>query len=195
MSSSQASTHPRGSRCVLSETQVLDIFRLKTSDSTKDEAGIKSGGAASAKAVAKKFGVSTKTVRDIWKRRTWYRTTLHLEPTRSDTFERLGKRAGRPKGVKDSKPRMRSGKQLAGLTTAEKHDTAEVGSHEQEFKSAASVVEDNFEFAKPRMAGFFDFTPMRTQEQSFQPHLDYDAHDFVDPFHDDWKYWSSNSRP
>jgi hypothetical protein len=58
-------------------------------------------------ALAKEFSVTAKTVRDIWIGRTWYKDTLFLEPSRTDAFERLTRRIGRPKGSRDTKPRMR----------------------------------------------------------------------------------------
>ena len=52
--------------------------------------------------VAIEFGVSDKTVRDIWKGRTWTKETLHLDTARVV----VQKNIGRPKGTRDSKPRM-----------------------------------------------------------------------------------------
>ena len=84
----------------ISPKKVHDIFRLKMQ--RPSSAKCKS----SANSVAKIFGVSPKTVRDIWKGRTWYRTTHQLEPNRAEESERLTKHSGRPRGVKDSKPRV-----------------------------------------------------------------------------------------
>lgn len=93
-----------GTRCILTVSQVLDIFRLKKSKTAEFTSP---SGVVSAKIVGQYFQVSSKTVRDIWMGRTWYRATHHLEPTRSDAQERLDKRPGRPKGAKDRKPRIR----------------------------------------------------------------------------------------
>ena len=180
------STHPRGSRCVLSETQVLDIFRFKASES-EIEAGIKSTSLAIVQ-VAKLFGISTKTVRDIWLRRTWYRTTLPLEPTRSDTMERLGKRPGRPRGIKDSKPRMRKA-EVKGLRTKIVED------HSETVKAVLADMDEHR--AKPVNPWTYsvDTPTLKPQDRPFEPLLKCGEHDFVDPFHDDWKYWPSNSKP
>jgi hypothetical protein len=53
------------------------------------------------------YGVSAKTVRDIWVGRTWYWATYPLDLTRSISTERLERKLGRPKGKKDSRPRSR----------------------------------------------------------------------------------------
>jgi hypothetical protein len=54
--------------------------------------------------IAKMYGVSTKSVRDIWRGRTWNRETAHLDPSRPP---RPPTRQGRPPGRKDSAPRRR----------------------------------------------------------------------------------------
>ena len=97
-------TSNRGRRAVLSCDQVINIFRLR--NGTCSATGSMRGGVG-ATIVARFFGVSSKTVRDIWVGRTWYRATQHLDPLRDDASERLQKRPGRPKGAKDRKPRTR----------------------------------------------------------------------------------------
>ena len=77
-------------RAKLSEAQVLTIFHARTS-------------ALTAPNVAMVFGVSDKTVRDIWKGRTWSRETWHLDKSRSLQIKELG----RPKGSRDTKPRTK----------------------------------------------------------------------------------------
>ena len=60
-------------------------------------------------ALARMYGVSSKTVRDIWLGRTWYRSTYSLDASKPPETERLAKKMGRPKGMKDSKPRSKKG--------------------------------------------------------------------------------------
>ena len=55
--------------------------------------------------LARIFGVSVKTIRDIWRGRTWAADTWHLDENRTCSFEY--KQVGRPKGSKDTKPRQR----------------------------------------------------------------------------------------
>jgi hypothetical protein len=57
--------------------------------------------------LSKIYGVSVKTIRDIWIGRTWYRATCHLNHNQPLAPERLHKKAGRPKGVRDSKKRSK----------------------------------------------------------------------------------------
>jgi hypothetical protein len=77
-------------RARLSEAQVITIFQVKAS-------------ASSATKVANVYGVSEKTVRDIWKGRTWSRETSHLDTSRPLRLKPLG----RPKGSRDTKPRSK----------------------------------------------------------------------------------------
>ena len=95
----------RDRRAILTEMQAIDIFKVGTShDSTT--AGI------TASSVAKKYGINERTVRDIWKRRTWTRATGSLEGiTRSKL------RSGRPKGSKDIMPRKPKKKPTVMLDT------------------------------------------------------------------------------
>jgi hypothetical protein len=76
-------------RAKLSVDQVIEIFHTK---------GTALNSAAN---IATLYGVSEKTVRDIWKGRTWCDETWHLDTTRVLQTKRIG----RPKGCRDSKPR------------------------------------------------------------------------------------------
>jgi hypothetical protein len=82
-------------RAVLTKEQVIDIFRL-SQILLPDRAKL------SPTYVAEIFGVSEKTIRNIWSGRTWYNDTLPLDAAR--TPKRLVK-LGRPLGRKDSAPR------------------------------------------------------------------------------------------
>jgi hypothetical protein len=89
----------RHGRAILTVAQVQAIFRYRSASFAKDS--------EKAGALARMFGVCVKTVRDIWGGRTWYRATFHLDQSKPFTPERLQKKAGRPKGAKDRKPRAR----------------------------------------------------------------------------------------
>ena len=89
----------RHGRAILTVAQVQAIFRYKSTSFAKDS--------EKAGALARMYGVCVKTVRDIWGGRTWYRATFHLDQSKPFTPERLQKKAGRPKGAKDRKPRAR----------------------------------------------------------------------------------------
>ena len=83
-------------RAILTETQAVRIFAIKHSPASLS---IKCSSAAH---VSRMYGVNEKTVRDIWKGRTWSRETAHVD---SDRPSAPIKASGRPKGCKDSKPR------------------------------------------------------------------------------------------
>jgi hypothetical protein len=89
----------RQGRATLTKEQAKFIFqcRLTPWSTDRGRAGI----------LARVYGVTAKTVRDIWVGRTWYRATFNLDPFIPYAQERLEKKAGRPKGAKDSKPRTR----------------------------------------------------------------------------------------
>uniref|UniRef100_A0A7S0LV42 Uncharacterized protein n=1 Tax=Cryptomonas curvata TaxID=233186 RepID=A0A7S0LV42_9CRYP len=96
----QPSPAKRHGRAILTERDAQDIFMYKPASSAKERynAGV----------LARFYGVSIKTVRDIWVGRTWYRSTFHLDPSKPILSARLDKKPGRPRGAKDSKPRTRT---------------------------------------------------------------------------------------
>ena len=77
--------HTNSKRARLTLGEVLAIFNMKNSS-------------AVAAKIAQAHGVNEKTIRDIWKGRTWAKDTLHLDKSRSPTV----KEAGRPVGCKKS---------------------------------------------------------------------------------------------
>jgi hypothetical protein len=89
----------RHGRAILNNEQAQQIFRYKPApgDKVRKRAG----------ALSKMYGMSTKSIRDIWSGRTWYRATCHLDQSKPPVVERLCKKAGRPRGAKDSKPRVK----------------------------------------------------------------------------------------
>ena len=86
-------------RAILTDQHAREIYCSKPAPGTKDR--------TRAGSLSKIYGVSVKTIRDIWIGRTWYRATCHLDQTRPLSPERLQKKAGRPKGAKDSKKRVK----------------------------------------------------------------------------------------
>jgi hypothetical protein len=86
------------SRSFLTKEQAIEIHSYKF--------GIKSGRGACA-TIAKQYGVTPKTVRDIWSGRTWFRATCPTGETVLNP-DRYQKRPGRPKGSKDRKPRQKA---------------------------------------------------------------------------------------
>ena len=89
-------------RAVLTCEQAIAIFQLRPEHKI----------AAHSKKVACAFQISDKTVRDIWRGRTWYRETLHLDPLR---IPRNLRQPGRPLGRKDSISRKKHEKMQSQL--------------------------------------------------------------------------------
>jgi hypothetical protein len=86
------------SRSILDKEQVVEIFEFKVRNSSQSDMKKR----ISATSVAERYGVSEKTIRDIWRARTWHQATWHLDMARPLLQSKLG----RPKGSKDSRPRM-----------------------------------------------------------------------------------------
>ena len=91
----EAVRHRCKPRALLTEDQVLEIFKLKWTSKSASHLGAL-------------HEVSEKTVRDIWMGRTWSLETHHLDTSRRIVI----KNPGRPKGSKDSKPRKQKGQSV-----------------------------------------------------------------------------------
>ena len=76
--------------------------------------------------LASRYGVSSKAIRDIWKGRSWLEATYDLWDVNDRPALRI---LGRPKGKKDSKPRIRANKNPAQSKTQSElmclHNTAQ----------------------------------------------------------------------
>mmetsp|Transcript_58673 Transcript_58673/g.155162 ORF Transcript_58673/g.155162 Transcript_58673/m.155162 type:complete len:214 (+) Transcript_58673:92-733(+) len=100
-------------RVVLTADDAAAIFQMRpSSDVVKSQN-------QSASAVARKYGVSSKTIRDIWQARSWSRATLHLDSSRPAPVKR---RVGRPKGAKDLQPRQKFGYFARGLRNQKRRE-------------------------------------------------------------------------
>ena len=181
-----------GSRNILCQEQVVSIFLLKSHSEKSDAAK-----------VARQYGVSDKTVRDIWTGRTWYRATIALEPSRTDADERLMRHIGRPKGSRDLKPRKRRDQFVKGLDTAvasmpvwtspaispspniqtffegRSNSTVLAGQHceSKNLSDCCGISEHQNKVNHIPQSFFFEINTSSVQ---------------LDPFHDDWPYWSSH---
>jgi hypothetical protein len=152
-------TFKRHGRAILTVAQVQAIFRYKSASFAKDS--------EKAGALARMYGVCVKTVRDIWGGRTWYRATFHLDQSKPFTPERLQKKAGRPKGAKDRKPRARK-------ITFDGSGIDESYCHLESRCDSPSPCEDG--------AASCDWT-------DFPPATGEVAAGFEDPFEEDWNQW------
>ena len=181
----------RGSRNILTAAQALEIFGLKDEFDSSAKTGIKK---ASAKKIATLYGVSGKTVNDIWIGRTWFRTTHVLDPNRKDAMQRLEKRPGRPKGAKDRKPRIR----LSGLNMAkpmlhcmQQHsmnsEIIPIWENMPEVDDDYQIIQRTDERHRVRAEAHFELN--MGHKISSGPESESTNRDFIDPFHDDWPYW------
>jgi hypothetical protein len=111
-------------RAVLTRQQAVEIFNLRGSSLIADFSSGHSVISSRSVIVSQWFGVSPKTVRDIWNLRTWRHLTSSLFPETERiprpeylkveedmTYQHMTVRAqrkggGRPRGSKDSKPRQ-----------------------------------------------------------------------------------------
>jgi hypothetical protein len=103
-------------RIVLTSKIARDIFQIKATH------GFASLHRASLR-LASKYGVSSKAIRDIWKGRSWLDATYDLW---NDADRPARKIIGRPKGKKDSKPRVRGSKLFRDSESPPPLDTAEL---------------------------------------------------------------------
>ena len=114
--------------------------------------------------------MSVKTIRDIWVGRTWYRETYHLDPSKAPVIDRLMKKAGRPKGVRDSKPRAKKETSDNELITVKGEEIVEPDLFDFDFGSTCS--------------------PEMVHDEQIEHGCDIPGVGaFDDPFHDDWAYW------
>ncbi len=82
-------------RAILTEQQAIEIFEFRSEISM-------SMIVSRASVVAKRYGVNERTVRDIWKQRTWTHATCSFAECASPMATR---KKGRPLGSKDVRPR------------------------------------------------------------------------------------------
>ena len=90
-------------RAILTQQQAIEIFGFRSVKSITTMV-------SSASFVAKRYGINERTVRDIWKQRTWTHATSSLAEGAGPMVKR---KVGRPVGSKDMRPRKQK---LAGGT-------------------------------------------------------------------------------
>jgi hypothetical protein len=118
--------------------------------------------------LARQYGVSPKTIRDIWHRKTWFWATHDLEGCPTDS--RIPRKMGRPKGAKDSHPRIK------------KQDGSKPFRGPLEYFGGENV---SYKAMPEKNDARCDSSQeIDAVENAFRPD------DFNDPFHDDWAFWS-----
>ena len=163
-------TFKRHGRAILTVAQVQAIFRYKSASLAKDS--------EKAGALARMYGVCAKTVRDIWGGRTWYRATFHLDQSKPFTPERLQKKAGRPRGAKDRKPRARK-IAFDGSCADDSFCHMDIRCDE------AGTCDSSFQCESAESSDWTDFPPAGGTV----------APGFEDPFGEDWNQWLREDVP
>ena len=161
--------------------------------------------------LAKFYGVSPKTIRDIWIGRTWYRETYFLDASKPASSERLQKKPGRPLGAKDIKPRTK--RHSSHIQLEQQYFFHHEMNFGAEFTALGSIDSD-FDI-EPDSPHFALSSDPREMEQEHEPAeqasglwssqdaqvkapvdwADYLSDGwaalspFTDPFHDDWAHW------
>ena len=171
----------RRGRTILTELQAQDIFKHKPTEFAQDrtKAGV----------LARFYGVSVKTIRDVWVGRTWYRATFHMDHAKPFAPERLEKKAGRPKGSKDRKPRSclatrsdasdidplsETGDQVGNNTCAQGWD--DKLRHAPSCACPVSAVKDAFTWGDADNRSWANFPMIISSSSGFE-----------DPFREDWE--------
>lgn len=82
--------HAKTGRCCLTREKAIEIYSTKLSFLRNSEESLSPQIALKGRSepAATKFGVSAKTIRDIWNRRTWQHATWHLWAAESNDFEK-----------------------------------------------------------------------------------------------------------
>ena len=179
---------------MLTESQAVEIYLLKISN-VHDGSGRTSGKCKRGQSVpiGARYGVSSRTIRDIWNRKTWSFATQHLwhmEGSRPfethvqvETIDSLllqvlwcsmkpsflqgrvcFRQPGRPRGSQDSKARKIHPGLLQDISTTNVASIVYLENPETDAEGAR--VEQN---------------PLRINQDAIC--------EFGDPFHDDWLYW------
>ena len=146
-------------KAILTYDKVIDIFKLRPDSKLARGEGFRPSAA-----VAFDFGISEKTVRDIWRARTWHRETLHLDPCRPARAMAL---PGRPLGRKDSAPRKRQQRTLPSIC-----------------KPVLIPAGTKSDVTYTKRRNISSSSPCLSMADIVSNPI------FNDPFHDDWPHWS-----
>jgi hypothetical protein len=183
-------------RTVLTEEQAVDIFKVKMINETLGKLEI-----VRACDLATKYRVNEKTIRDIWKARTWSRETLHLDPARTTCPDKL---PGRPRGSTDKKQRTRQAvSRKRPLTRAEQDagGLARTGECDLERRRPADVDSQTDSSggesgSAGSAAGRRPISPAggRGRREMCCAESLPASSSREDPFHDDWAHWTASPR-
>ena len=166
-------------RAILTAEQAMQIYKYEKHCSQRFY--ICSPFSGNAIAVAKKYCISPKTVRDIWHRRTWTKETRHLWAStdekkirrkKSDPSIALSHGNNETTLYKDSK--------IFGYAFPIKTDYATFREDFYDVLTVQRIKPDCLECSM-------------TEKAEFPGEID-DSPENVDPFHADWPFWSNNMK-
>ena len=172
---SKASLSHLARRAVLSTQQARDIFMSKPPPSTSKR--------CHASQLSKAYGVSPKTIRDVWVGRTWYRETYLLDQTKPASSERLERKRGRPKGAKDVKPRSKKNAGDKNQPSSLKTGNAAA----PPVLTTVAGLRSHTKYAVLRRIDFRNSTAIDWADYLSKNLCRFSP--FIDPFHGDWAFW------
>ena len=82
---------PKIRRIILTQLQAAEIYEMKPAVSSRIA---HQRSASQSRMVAERYGVSSKTVRDIWNKKTWIFATMHLQNKTADDMNFVTKCSG-----------------------------------------------------------------------------------------------------
>ena len=172
----------RRSRAILTKQQAVDIFMMKFTVET--EAGFDTNHGIRATSVGIRYGVSEKTVRDIWKGRTWSHVTF-LTPKKNV--------AKVPEENHGGVGRVHT---LAVMGTSASEDERDAKISSDAIPFLANFIEET-PFQPPSTSGliFDDTQSIDAILHGWMPLLNLSQGTFTDPFHDDFWLWSEAATP
>jgi hypothetical protein len=197
-------------RAILTDNQARAIFQCKPLSVATDrhKAGY----------LARIYGISAKTVRDIWVGRTWYWATYSLDMTKPISKERLQKKLGRPRGAKDSKPRTRKlypepeeieksisepCRSIQKVGAVEPCVTSRICPADRTPADRSSIEQLSIRSESTGLADSDVPTPNANTKIVPDQTWHHDEvllraagpADFIDPFHHDWHFWPKEDTP
>ena len=156
-------------RAILSQEQAIQIYqRLQRKISDANDF-------STAKLMAHTYGVSVKTIRDIWNRRTWTKETQHLWGPTDTRKIRRKKIAASPKTSSDK------------IFSEHQFDPSCI-LNRPVYHLAPADTSDNYENASRRVFDQCSERDCPVPQQAIPNAQRFDFH-AEDPFHDDWPYW------
>ena len=171
-------------RAILSDAQAVEIYQIRLVASFTHIR-------LSPVQMASSYGVSEKTVRDIWKGRTWARETFHLDPERKLVIKN---KSGRPRRSQDSKKRKDSRRLSIGLLGVRRPSF-----DQRSFLQTEITFIDDSSLISPRRPTNYGHA---RQDQIVEPivySVDHQLHEWAerssaptgleDPFRHDWAEW------